>query len=131
RLLASIGGDRTVKIWDVAKRKRLYTMSESTAELYSVAFSPLGDRIAAGGVDKTLRTWQVSAAGGKLVKAAFAHDAPILRVAYSKDGNSIFTSGEDNAVKRWDSASLAEQKVYPKQPDWPQAIALTPSDQTL
>src|SRR5439155_7866306 len=83
-LLASAAADRTVKVWDVAKGKRLFTLSESTAELYAVAFSPDGKQIAAGGVDKALRTWNVSSSGGKLAKTAFAHDGAILRIAYSK-----------------------------------------------
>ena len=131
KLVATASGDRTVKVWSVQTGKRLFTLSESTAELYSVAFSPTGNQIAAGGVDKTLRTWSISPTGGKLTKAAFAHEAPILRVMYSRDGKSIFTSGEDRMVKRWDAATLAEKKAYPKQPDWPHAIALSPNDKLL
>ncbi len=131
KLLASAAGDRTVKVWNVATGKRLFTLSESTAELYSVAFSPNGKQIAAGGVDKTLRTWNITPSGGKLVKAAFAHEGPILRVVYARDGKSILTSGEDRMVKRWDAATLAERKAYPRQPDWPQSIALSPNDRLL
>src|SRR2546421_12242385 len=112
RLIASVGGDRTVKLCNASSGKRLYTLSESTAELYSVAFHPNGKQLAAGGVDKTLRTWHIDATGGKLAKAAFAHDGPILQVLYTHDGSAILTSGEDRAVKSWDSTTLAEKRVF-------------------
>jgi WD40 repeat protein len=131
RLIASAGGDRTVKVWSAATGKRLFTLSESTAEAYALAFRPDGGQIAAGGADKQLRTWNVTVSGGKLVKSAFAHNGAILAVAYSRDGLSIVTAGEDNAVKRWDSSTLVEKKVYPKLPDWPQGIALSPDGKLL
>jgi hypothetical protein len=127
RTLASAAGDRTVKVWDVVTGKRLYTLSESTAELYAVAFRPDGKQIAAGGVDKTLRTWNVTPTGGTLAKSAFAHQGAILRVAYTNGGASLVTSSEDLFVKRWDTATLAEQKIYPKQPDWPAGMAVSPN----
>jgi len=41
------------------------------------------------------------------------------------------TSGDDKAVKRWDSVTLAEKKVYPKQSDWPQALAISPDNRRI
>jgi hypothetical protein len=131
KLLATCAGDRTVKVWNPDSGKRLYTLNESTAELYCVAFSPDGRHVAAGGVDKTLRIWSVDATSGTLYRSAFAHDGAILRIIYSKDGRSIFTCGEDNLVKRWDSDTLTERTVFPKQPDWPMSLALRPDGKAL
>src|SRR5207245_2556564 len=50
---------------------------------------------------------------------------------YSKDGKSIYTSGEDGLVKRFAADTLAEEKVYAKQPDWPHGIALSPNDKQI
>lgn len=129
--IASVAGDRTVKVWDALTGKRLFTLSESTAELYAVAFAPNGKQIAAGGTDKTLRIWNLGATSGTLHKSAFAHDAAILRIVYSRDGKTLFTSGEDNAVKSWDAATLSEKTVFPPQSDWPQGLALSPDNHLL
>ncbi|HLK56075.1 MAG TPA: WD40 repeat domain-containing protein [Chthonomonadaceae bacterium] len=129
--LASAGGDRTVKVWEMKTGKRLYTLSESTAELYALAFRPDGKQLAAGGVDKALRVWNIGPESGVLARAAFAHEAAILRVAYTHDGKSLLTSGEDNAVKRWNADTLDEAKVYPRQSDWPQGLAVCPHDDRI
>jgi len=126
RLLASAAGDRTVKVWEAKTGRRLYTLSEATAELYAVTFSPNGKQVVAGGADKTLRAWNITVKSGALAHSAFAHDGAILRVAYARDGRTIFTTGADKMVKRWDAQTLAERKVYPKQPDWPHGLALSP-----
>ncbi|MEP6754689.1 MAG: WD40 repeat domain-containing protein [Chthonomonadales bacterium] len=125
RHLASVGADRTLKVWDTVTRKRLYTLTESTGELFSVAFRPDGLQMAAVGGDKTVRVWKVTPAGARLAKSAFAHQASILKVVYSHDGVSLLTSSEDLSVKRWNSTSLEEEKVYPKQLDWPYGLAIS------
>ncbi|HLJ57371.1 MAG TPA: hypothetical protein VKT77_20200, partial [Chthonomonadaceae bacterium] len=131
RQLATAAADRTVKMWDTRTGKRLYTLGDSTAELYAVAYRPGGLQIAAGGADKILRVWNVSASGGTMARSAFAHNGAILRVLYARSGRSIYTCGEDGAVKEWDADTLAERGVYPRQPDWPQSIALSHDDRLL
>lgn len=129
--IASVAGDRTLKIWDSESGKRLFTLSESTAELFCVAFRSDGKQITAGGADKTLRTWNLTPTGGSLAKAAFAHQSAILNALYAPDGSAILTTGEDSAVKRWNSLTLAEERVYPRQPDSPHALALSANGATL
>ena len=100
-LLASASADRTVKVWEVADGRRLYTLGESTDWLYAVAWSPDGRHLAAGGVDKSIRVWEASTQGGKIVRSAFAHEAPILRLIYGSDGKSLYSLGEDRLIKSW------------------------------
>ncbi len=120
--LASASGDRTVKVWAPAQGKRLFTLSEATAELYSVAFHPERQELSAGGVDRMLRSWQLTPNSGALLRAAFAHDGPVLCVRYDAAG-SIWTASEDRTVKAWDPVTLTERRVLPRQSDWPAAIA--------
>jgi len=51
KVLASVSADRTLKLWEVATGKRLDTRPEPVKDLYGLAWSPDGSRVAAGGVD--------------------------------------------------------------------------------
>jgi hypothetical protein len=126
RLLASAAADRAVKLWDVATGKRLYTLGEATDWLYALTFSPDGSHVAAGGVDKSIRVWAVTPGEGKLVRSAFAHEKAVLKLAYSADGQTLYSLGEDRVVKAWDAAKLTERKVFPTQPEAVLTLALRP-----
>jgi WD40 repeat protein len=127
KLLASGAADRAVKVWDVATGERLYTLGESTDWVYAVAWSPDGKHLAAAGVDRSLRVWQADRGGGKVALSAFAHEAPVTRLVYSADGQTVWTLGEDRAAKSWDAATLTERKVYPRQPETPLSLAVHPA----
>jgi WD40 repeat protein len=125
KLLVSGGADRAIKVWDVATGTRLYTLGESTDWVYAVAWSPAGDRLAAAGVDKSIRVWEVDRSGGKVALSAFAHEGPVVRLAYSRDGKTLVSIGEDRVLKVWDAATLTERKVHPAQPDACLSLALS------
>ena len=120
-----------MKVWQVADGKRLYTLSDSTDWVYSVAWSPDGHRLAAAGVDKSIRVWEVSAQGGKLVHAVFAHEGPVVRVAWSADGKTLYSLSEDRVAKAWDAGRMVERVVYPKQPEAPLALAVRPDQKQI
>jgi WD40 repeat protein len=130
KLMASASADRAVKVWDVASGKRLYTLGDSTDWLYALAWSPDGHRLAAGGVDRTIRVWEVSRSEGRLAQSTFAHEGPITRLAYGKDG-LLYSLSEDRIAKAWDAAQLVERRVYPRQSDTPLALAVRPDGRQL
>jgi WD40 repeat protein len=82
-------------------------------------------------VDKMLRKWSLTPNSGALLRSAFAHEAPILRVLYTPDGDGVYTTSEDRSVRLWDSQTLLEKKVYEKQPDWALGLALSPDEKLL
>lgn len=126
KLLASASADRTVKIWDAATGQRLHTLSEPTDWLYSLQWSPDKEHLTAAGVDKTIRVWKADRDGAKLVHAVFAHEKPVWRLAYSRDGGTIYSVGEDRIVKAWNAAKMVETKVLPAMLDSILDFALSP-----
>jgi WD40 repeat protein len=130
-LLASGSADRSVKVWDAATGKRLYTLGEPTDWVYCLAWSPDKKHLAAAGVDRSLRVWEADRDGGKLVVSAFAHEKPVWRLAYTTDGKTLYTAGEDRVVKQWDAAKLAETKVYDAHPDAILDLAVRPDGKQL
>jgi WD40 repeat protein len=126
KLLASAAADRAVKVWDVASGTRLYTLGEATDWVYAVAWSPDGKHVAAGGVDKSIRIWEVDRAGGRVVHSVFAHEGPVTRLVYSKDGGTLYSLSEDRRCKAWDAGRLVERRVYDAQPETPLSLAVRP-----
>jgi WD40 repeat protein len=131
RLLASGAADRAVKVWDVATGVRLYTLGEPTDWVYAVAWSPDGQHLAAAGVDKSIRVWQASATGARVVQSVFAHEGPVIRLAYAADGKTLYSLSEDRTLKSWDTSRMVERKVYPRQPEAVLALALRPDHRQL
>ncbi|MBA3314699.1 MAG: hypothetical protein M3552_11130 [Planctomycetota bacterium] len=125
-ILASASGDRTIKLWNAATGARLDTLIEPTKEQVAIAFSPDGSRLAAAGADSRIRIWSFTdgAAGGTKIRFShFAHEGPIVSLAYAADGKLLLTASEDKTVKTWDAASLSQVAEPASQPDWVAAIA--------
>ena len=131
KLLASASADRTVKLWDAASGKRLYTLGDPTDWVYALAWHPDGKRVAAAGVDKSIRVWEVNAESGKLVLSAFAHTQPVTKIAYSKDGQFIYSISEGKNIKKWDAAKLVEKLVFPPQPETMLSLAVRPDGKQI
>ncbi len=75
------------------------TYQGHTAAVYTVAWSPDGTRIASGGADTTLQTWD--AEGGNL-NIYSGHKKSVDYVAWSPDGKRIVSASDDNTAKVWD-----------------------------
>jgi hypothetical protein len=124
-----------VKLWDVATGQRLDTFSQPSKEQNSVAFSPDGRLVAAGGSDNRIRVWSVSETGKEgtnpILYARFAHEGPILKVAFSPDGRLLASSSQDLRIKIWETNSFTQVAVFDRQPDWAAALAFSSDSRTL
>jgi WD40 repeat protein len=87
-----------VQRWRLNQTASAPLLTPSAEGIQSIAYSPKGNLIAAGGQDKQLRLWQKN---GKLVRSIAAHDTPIQKVAFSRDESMVATSGVDGTVKLW------------------------------
>ena len=74
-----------------------------TKEVWSVAYSPDGRKLAAADDAGKVKLWDT--ATGKDLATINAHDAGILSVAWSYDGRKLATACSDTTVKLWDAAS--------------------------
>jgi len=79
------------------------TLLGHAANVYGVAFSPGGQRLASGSDDKTVKIWD--SATGKELLTLQGHAAGVWSVAFSPDGQRLASGSDDKTVKIWDSAT--------------------------
>ncbi len=126
--LVSASADDTCKVWRVSDGERLDTLGQPLKEQYAVTFSPDGRFIVAGGADNRIRVWRFVSRQrpriNPLVHARFAHEGPIVRLAFTPDGSKLVSIAEDRTLKLWETKGYTELHLYETQPDVAMALAI-------
>lgn len=127
--LATVGDDRTLRLWSVAKGTALARQDEHTDEVYAVAFSPDGRTLATGGADATVRLR--NAADGEVRTIIDEPTSAVVSVAFSPDGRTLATGNGDATIQLWDVATGALRRSLNGHTDYVTSLAFTPDGRTL
>ena len=96
----SPAGPGAVKVFHAAEGRLVMDFSEPKDVVYSVAFSPDGKWLAAGGAESVVHVWSV--ADKKHVASLKEHTDWIDKVAFSPDGKFLASAGEDRTALVWE-----------------------------
>ncbi len=105
QLIASCGLDKSVNVWDVGDRARLWSNPHEHEYLVrSVSFSPNGATLASASWDKTIKLWDSRT--GEPVEMPSRDTWPkhtdwIWSVAFNRDGTVLASCGSDGKVLIW------------------------------
>jgi WD40 repeat protein len=86
---------RRVEVWDVKTGDPIVKLPYQPGDIYGVAFSPDGSRIATGAADATVRLFDAASGQQRII----LHGPSSARVAFSADGAMLATTGSDGIVR--------------------------------
>ena len=125
-LLAIVGDDHYVCIYDTAKRQFTEHLDRHTDWVRTARFSPNGTRLATAGNDRTILVWNVD----DWTLPAFSKRNPeaIIDLAFSRDGSRIATVGFESTLRLFDVATGDQlEQLYCPCPD-NHAVAFSNND---
>ena len=112
RLLATAGFDNTVKLWEVATRKLIQTLTGHTEAVLDLAFSPDGKLLVSVGKDHTVRLWEVQS--GRLARSIKTVADWHCGVAFNPDGSVLTVGSVGGGIYWWNTSNW--QRVFPPYP---------------
>jgi RNA polymerase sigma factor (sigma-70 family) len=129
RLASGSIEDSTVRLWDLATRKELRRF---TYAAHSLAFSPDGALLVAGGEDEGVRVWQ-AADGKELLHLPDdeTHWTRACSVSFSPDGRTLATGSMNGQVRLWEAATGKLRHFLGGYEGWLAAPAFSPDGRLL
>jgi WD40 repeat protein/serine/threonine protein kinase len=149
KLLAAGGGDRIVRVWEIATGKELFQLGGHTRTITGLAFSGDGRRLATatGGLNwgpgpnplnlkgddfkaiPDLKIWDV--ATGKELRSWNLPEKKAPGLAISPDGEVVAAPFTDNVVRLFSVATGEEVAVLKGHTGMPQCVAFSPDGRRL
>ncbi|MBI4784733.1 MAG: WD40 repeat domain-containing protein [Oscillatoriophycideae cyanobacterium NC_groundwater_1537_Pr4_S-0.65um_50_18] len=92
------GADRnTVRLWNLQGRQIDQPLQGHTDYVNAVAFSPSGQTLISGSLDRTVKIWNVQT--GELVRNFLENEKRVLSAAFSPDGRTFALGSADGTIK--------------------------------
>ncbi|MFM7136458.1 MAG: WD40 repeat domain-containing protein, partial [Planctomycetota bacterium] len=89
----------TVRIWDLASGLPTAILTGPARQVWRVAFSSDGSRVAGSVADGTVQIWDV--ASGRPVAVLRGHSDEAWGLAFTPDGQALATASWDGSVRLW------------------------------
>ncbi|MEW6732832.1 MAG: serine/threonine-protein kinase [Acidobacteriota bacterium] len=118
----AVANDANIELWDINARRRLTLLKEHVRLVEAVEFSRDNSLIISGGVDETVRFWDIA----KKVSLNMINcpDHCINAISTSVDG-ILATAGKDRTIRLWDIASRAELAILEGHQDSVRALVFS------
>ncbi|MDE0315422.1 MAG: T9SS type A sorting domain-containing protein [Candidatus Poribacteria bacterium] len=123
-ILASVGWEGTIFLWDVSTGTHIRTLS---GRVESISFSPDGN-ILAGGSGGETRLWDVST--GTHIRT-ITGQSQVESVSFSPDGKTLATRDTDGMIFLWDVSTGTHIRTLSGHTRWVYSLSFSPDGKTL
>jgi WD40 repeat protein len=108
--------------------KPLGNFREHQAQVGAVQFHPLGNLIASGSVDSTVKIWRIDSG---IVVHNLQQPMGITTLCYSPDGNRLATGSYDAVVRIWNTTTGVVEKEFRGHGGTVWSVVFSPDGKTL
>jgi WD40 repeat protein len=140
RFLAVANSDGFVSLWDAEGRNRLKSFQASTADVWSMAFSPDGKTLATASREskgERVNLWNLEAAEPQAIPLP-GHRQPAFWVGFTPDGKRLgslgataYSKGIAPEIRVWDAASHRKEFDLQGLKSWALRASFSPDGQHL
>lgn len=108
------------RVWDIATGHCTKTLLGQIGWVRSVAFSPDGQFLAAGGIAPMVKVWDAKT--GASTRTLLGHEDQVWAIAFRSD-NILASAGADKVIRLWDVTTGECLQTLTGHTDWIYAIA--------
>ena len=134
RLVASGGGDKTIRVTDIASGKVVHSWPGPSSFTCVVRFSPDGKTLAVAGYEagSSNAIYRFDVASGKeLPRLCGPLSGGIRRVVFSPDSKRLVSAGFDGHVRVWDLATGKPHCAFRADSGTVYGLAISPDGKTI
>jgi WD40 repeat protein len=129
RLLATGGGDRCIRLWDLSAKMSEKELAGHASPVNCLAISPDGRYLASGDKAGVVWTWRLPS-GTPLAKLA-GHTSMVMCLAITPDGRTLVSGSADSNILLWDLHRGEHRRSLEDHTDGILDMAVTPDGGTL
>ena len=108
------------------------TLLDTDDEIWALALSKDGAKLAAGGCDRLIRVWDIGTgvAAAKLQQTIENHGDWVFGLAFTPDGKQLLSASRDKTAKAWDLVAREPVLTFPDHQNGVYAVAITADGKT-
>lgn len=129
--LLAIGGDGlSPAIWETASWRKVATFERINRVVGSLVFTPDQQSLAIASGASQVYIWHFGAQT-PTVRDLAGHDKEVWALAYTPDGSTLISSGDDHSIKLWDARDGRLLKTLVGHESLVEALAVSPDGKSL
>lgn len=123
------GQDHAVRLWAVGPGQTVRIVDQPRQNWNAVRYSPHGDRLAAGGRNRTVQIWDANTF--ELLHSCIGHTDEITSIAFSADDEFMASASADKTIRLWKAKTGEFVRAFQGHTDTVSSLVFSSDGKTL